>query len=91
MTVQPANLNCSFTIRIDPDCFDSDVQPVVKPLIEDSGGAPIPAPAVQTYQDTVEIVVTLAGPPGPGYYTGSVYDRRYPNNDPIASLKLRIF
>ena len=81
----------SFVISIDPDCLDCDVQPVVKPLHGDNTGTMIPAPLVQTYQDTVEIVVTLAKPPGPDYYTGSVYDRRYPNNDPIATLKLRIF
>jgi hypothetical protein len=81
----------NFAISIDPDCLDCDVQPVVKPLHGDSTGTTIPAPLVQTYQDTVEIAVTLAKPPAPDYYTGSVYDRRYPNNDPIATLKLRIF
>ena len=80
----------NFAISIDPDCLDCDVQPVVKPLHGDTGTT-IPAPLVQTYQDTVEIAVTLAKPPAPDYYTGSVYDRRYPNNDPIATLKLRIF
>jgi hypothetical protein len=91
LTVHPTELKYNFAIRIDPDYFDSDVQPVVKDLMGEDHHAVIPAPLVRIYDSTVEIVVMLAKPPAPDYYTGSVYDRRYPNNDPIASLKLRIY
>ena len=93
MIVHPGDLKHNFAISIDQNYFKSDVQPVVRDLVDLTGEskATISAPFVHIYQDIAEIVVTLEKSHKPGYYIGSVHDRLHPDSDPIALLKLRIF
>jgi hypothetical protein len=90
LIVHPTDLKHNFAINIDRNCFNSDVQPVVKDLVGDNKTT-ISSPFVYIYQHTVEIVVTLDKADKPGYYIGTVHDRLCPDSDPIALLKLRIF
>jgi hypothetical protein len=93
LTVVPPNSGLNFATRIDPDCFDADAQPVVYSMAEGKTGASLGQIQVHNNQGAIEIVLTLPPkPPFPqkGYYLGSVYDSRHPD-EPIAYLKIKVY
>jgi hypothetical protein len=91
--VVPSGTGLNFAISMDPDYFDADAQPMVKVLTEGLTGEKIDKIEVHKNQGAIEIVLTLDPKklPTKGYYLGSVYDSRHPNDEPLAYVKIKIY
>jgi hypothetical protein len=85
----------NFAISMDPDYFDANAALTVNVLTEGLTGKQIDNIGVNNSQGAIEIVLTLPDqkkfPTTKGYYLGSVYDSRRPNDGPIAYLKIHIY
>jgi len=86
----------NFATSMDPDCFDANAALTVSVLTEGKSGAQLNTIVVINNQGCIEIVLTLPldqkkFPTTKGYYLGSVYDSRYPNDGPVAYLKIHIY
>ena len=86
----------NFAICMDPDCFDANAALTVGVLTEGMSGAQLDSIVLINNQGCIEIVLTLPpdqkkSPTTKGYYLGSVYDSRCPNDGPVAYLKIHIY
>jgi hypothetical protein len=75
---------------MDPDYFDANAALKVTVLTEGIGGNQIDSIGVVNNPGAIEIVLTTT-PPAKGYYVGSVYDSRYPNEGPIGYVKINVY
>jgi hypothetical protein len=93
LTVIPSGTGLNFAISMDPNDFDPNAALTVNVLTEGKTGAQIDKIEVHNNQGAIAIVLTLdpKKPPAKGYYLGSVYDSRHPNDEPVAYLKINIY